>query len=102
MPKMNETVFFHPLNRTLILTDLSVNFPPAESFWLRFYRSRIQDYDGKLAMPRLIKLLVRDRQALKSSCERILQWDFDRIIVTHGELLETGGQEAFKKAFQWL
>ncbi len=102
MPTMNETVFFHPASRTLILTDLSVNFPPAETFWLRFYRRKIQDYDGKLAMPRLIKLMVRDRHALRYSCDRILQWDFDRITVTHGEVFETGGKEAFKKAFEWL
>ena len=98
MPSMNEVVFLHPASRTLILTDICFNYPPAKSFWMRLYRQKVQDYDGKFTMARLIKLMVRDRRAFKSSCERILQWDFERVTVTHGEVLETGGKEAFRKA----
>jgi hypothetical protein len=32
----------------------------------------------------------------------IASWDFDRIIVGHGELLETGGHSAFRDAYAWL
>jgi hypothetical protein len=32
----------------------------------------------------------------------ILEWDFERVIVTHGEVLETGGREALRSAFEWL
>jgi hypothetical protein len=102
MPALNEVVFFHPVSRTLILTDLCVNYPPSESTLLRLYRRWIQDYEGKFAMARLIKLMVRDRGALRSACDRILQWDFDRVTVTHGEVLESGGKEAFRNAFRWL
>ena len=101
MPVLNEVVFFHPTSRTLVLTDLCVNFPPTESFWLRFYRKWIQNYEGTLAMPRIIKLMVSDREALRSSCDRILRWDFDRVTVTHGEVLESGGREKFENAFRW-
>ena len=102
MPTMNEVVFFHPLSRTLILTDICVNFPPAESFWLRLYRQYVQDYDGKFAMARLIKLMVRNRRTFGASCRQILQWDFDRVTVTHGQVLESGGREAFQKAVSWV
>jgi len=102
MPALSEVVFFHPASRTLISTDLCFNYPPAESFWMRLYRQKIQDYDGKFCMARLIKFTVRDRQALKSSCDRILKWDFDRITVTHGEVLESGGRKAFQNAIDWL
>jgi hypothetical protein len=36
------------------------------------------------------------------SLDRILSWDFDRVIVGHGELLETGGRSAFRDAYAWL
>ena len=101
MPALNEVVFFHPPSRTLVLTDLCVNFPPAQSFLLRFYRRWIQDYEGKFTMARIIKLMVRDREALRSSCDRILRWGFDRVTVAHGEVLESGGREAFENAFRW-
>jgi len=102
IPALKEVVFFHPASRTLILTDLCLNYPTSGSTLLRLYRRWIQDYEAKFAMARLIKLMVRDRQALKASCERILQWDFDRITVTHGEVLESGGKEAFRRAVRWL
>jgi hypothetical protein len=102
MPALNEVVFFHPASRTLILTDLCVNYPPSESSWLRLYRRWIQDYEAKFTMARIIKLMVRDRRAIRSSCDRILRWDFDRVTLTHGEILESGGKEAFRKAFRWL
>jgi hypothetical protein len=32
----------------------------------------------------------------------VLAWDFDRVTVTHGEPLETGGKEALRRAYAWL
>lgn len=101
-PSMNEVVFFHPLSQTLLLTDICVNFPATNSFLLRLYRRYVQDYDAKFAMARLIKFMVRDRKAFRASCELILQWDFNRVTVTHGQVLEAGGREAFRKAVGWV
>jgi hypothetical protein len=47
-------------------------------------------------------LPVRDRAAARRSLETILAWDFDRVVVTHGRALETGGREALRRAFAWL
>jgi len=101
IPMLNEVVFFHKDSRTLLVTDLVFNYPPTGGFWIRLYR-KLEGCDGRFVVARLIKLLVRDRKALKRSCDRILQWDFDRIIVTHGEVLESGGKGAFRAAVQWL
>jgi hypothetical protein len=46
--------------------------------------------------------LTRDRKAARASLERVLQWDFDRIIMAHGEVLQSGGKTAMQKAFRWL
>jgi hypothetical protein len=45
---------------------------------------------------------IRDWQAARESVERILRWDFDRIIVSHGDVLEAGGHEHFAAAFAFL
>ena len=34
--------------------------------------------------------------------ERIVGWDFDRVIVAHGEVLEGGGPEALRRGYAWL
>ena len=31
-----------------------------------------------------------------------MAWDFDRVTVTHGEVLESGGKEAMAGAFAYL
>ena len=49
-----------------------------------------------------MRLGIRDRRAARASVDKILQWDFDRIIVTHGDVLETGGHERFAAAFAFL
>lgn len=59
---------------------------------------RIHGAYGRFGPTRLVRLLLRDRAALA----RILGWDFDRIIVTHGDVLEHGGQEAVRAAFAVL
>jgi hypothetical protein len=50
----------------------------------------------------LERLLVRDRAAARRSLERILAWDFERVVVAHGAVLESGGREALRAAYTWL
>ena len=62
---------------------------------------------GPRMRPRLgptvaFRLGIRDREAARHSVERILDWDFDRILPGHGEIVETGGKDKFKRDFAWL
>jgi hypothetical protein len=54
------------------------------------------------AVPRVVKLAYRDRSAARRSLETVLAWDFDRVIVAHGAVLESGGKEIVRQAFGWL
>jgi len=100
-PPLNEVVFFHPATRTLILTDLAFNIPKEAAkrsplfYWL---------WDvGHFGPHRFVRLRgIRDQQAARGSVEKILSWKFDRIIVSHGEVLETDGHNHFAKAFAFL
>jgi uncharacterized protein DUF4336 len=97
-PLMNEVVFFHPASRTLLLTDLAFNMvrPPAGRARLFCW---LVGASGRFGPHRIVRLGMRDRPAARASIERILQWDFDRIVVTHGEVLEQGGKQRFAAAF---
>ena len=48
------------------------------------------------------RILIRDRAAARASLEKILAWDFERVTVTHGSVLEHGGREALRKSYEWL
>jgi hypothetical protein len=45
---------------------------------------------------------VRKRRAARDSVERILDWDFDRIVVGHGAIVESGGRQVFRSALSSL
>ena len=55
---------------------------------------------GRFGPHRIIRLGIRDRGAARASLDRILQWDFERVIVTHGDVLEHGGKPRFAEAFK--
>jgi hypothetical protein len=101
IPAISEVAFLHAASRTLLLTDLAFHPTPASSPGLRRWTrlSRVRDGFGPNAV---VRLLIRDRRALRASIERVLAWDFDRVTVTHGEVLEHGGREALRKAWAWL
>jgi hypothetical protein len=92
MPKVREHVFLHRATRTLIVADLVFNFGPRSSAWTRwFFRwpGGIRQFPG---MSRLFRASIRDRAAFARSIETMLQWDFDRLIVGHGEIIESGAK----------
>ncbi len=37
-----------------------------------------------------------------AASEQILAWDFDRIVVAHGDVLERNGRERLRAAYSWL
>ena len=51
---------------------------------------------------RLYRPALLDRRRMRMSMERILDWDFDQIIVGHGAVVENNGKEVFRTAFRWL
>jgi hypothetical protein len=100
-PYENEVVFFHRASRTLILCDLAFNFGPRSAAPTRWLMKLLRSY-GRLGPSKLDPLLIRDRVAARGCLERILAWDFDRVIVAHGEVQESGGKELLRSGYAWL
>jgi hypothetical protein len=100
-PYENEVVFFHRPSRTLILCDLAFNFSAGTATVTRLLMTLLRSY-GRFGPSTLDPLLIRDRPAARASLERILAWDFDRVIVAHGDVLESGGHAALRHGYSWL
>jgi hypothetical protein len=100
-PYLNEVAFLHRPSRTLLLTDLGFHPTPASRRGLRVWTTltRVPDGFGPNAVARLT---IRDRRAFRASLDRVLEWDFDRVVVTHGEVLESGGPGRLRRAYAWL
>ncbi len=101
LPMMNEVVFHHRASRTLLVCDLAFHIGP-EAPWLTRACFRLVGGYGSFGPTIVERLLIRDRDAARASLERILAWDFDRVIVSHGKILESGGREALRRGYAWL
>lgn len=99
-PRLHEFQFFHVKTRTLIAGDLCCNFG---SLMMRVVaQGRIRPRLGPPTECRILGILFRDRRAVRDSLERILEWDFDRILPGHGEVVHSDGRHAFEKSFAAL
>lgn len=96
-----EVVFLHRPSRTLILTDLCFNIPSARGL-VTTTLARLLGTHERFAASRLLRLILADRPATRAALTRVLAWDFDRVIIGHGVIQETGGNAALEDAFAWL
>jgi hypothetical protein len=95
---VSEVSFLHRPSRTLILTDACFHILEAKrrdrlgwrllGVWKRF---------GPSLTART--LLLRDRARVADWLERVCRWDFGRIVVAHGEVLERASAAALREAF---
>jgi hypothetical protein len=99
--RLQETVFFHRASRTLLLTDLCFHVRSARRARTRWLLTAMGTWN-RFACSRLLRSMLGDPAAVGAAVDRILEWDFDRVSVAHGEVLETGGREALREAFAWL
>lgn len=101
-PFVNEVVFFHPASRTLSFTDLVFNIAKSDGNLATRAFFALLGATGRFGPHRMMRLFIRDRAAARESVARILRWDFERVTVTHGDVLEHGGKEAVRRAFEYL
>ena len=100
-PLANEVVFFHPPSRSLLLTDLAFNIGSDSPTATRLAFRLLGAYN-RFGPSLLERVLIRDRSAARASLQGILAWDFDRVIMAHGQVLKRGGREALRAGYAWL
>lgn len=101
-PGLNEVVFLHRASRTLLCLDLCFNVRESASLVTRWFM-RVNGAYGRFGPSRIFRYVVmKDARAMRASVDRILAWDFDRVSVAHGEILERGGRDALRASFAWL
>jgi hypothetical protein len=101
-PIVHETVFVHAKSSTLIVTDLVFNVGQADDVWTRVTLGGMLGATGGVRMSRTIKFSVRDRARFKQSVDRVLEHDFQRVTVTHGDVIRTDAKDSLRAAAAWL
>lgn len=100
IPRVEEVVLFHQDSRTLLLADLAFNVVEARGIAKLAFR--LAGAYGSFGPSRMLKRMVRDRDAARASRDAVLAWDFDRVIVSHGVVLQSRGQRLFRAGWSWL
>jgi hypothetical protein len=98
---LREVVFCDRESGTLIVADLLQTDDPASPLLTRL----VKRLNGIHEKPRPLlpfRLGFRDKAAARASVERILSWDFDRILLCHGPIVESGGKALFREAYSFL
>lgn len=97
---MEEVDFLHRESRTLVVADLCEHFGPASPLLTRLV-ARVSRMYGRPRMPPDWQWTFRDHARRRASFERLLGWDFDRVILAHGALLTTGAKRVFQREYAW-
>lgn len=95
---LTEILFHHRPSRTLIVGDACWNVTASTPLTARVWAG----FRTGVAPTPAFRRSSTDRRAARASVERILAWDFDRILIGHGEIVESGGREACRRAYAWL
>jgi hypothetical protein len=96
-PGLNETVFFHRPSRTLLVSDLLFNIEQPANFVTKVVLN-VMGTRGRLAMSRAWRRYTKDRDKLRASVEKVLDWDFARILPAHGAVFESAQAPKHAKA----
>ncbi len=99
-PDARDTAMLHTESQTLILTELVFNFGNEEPMWTEIMLNVAIGGEHHPGMSRPFKWGVKDAEAFEKSLELLLSWDFDRVIVGHGDVIETGGKAKLREAIQ--
>lgn len=102
-PEFGEVVALHRPSRTLIVADLIFHFSHPEGFWQKALLTLATvggEYDPGVTKP--FKKAIKDHEAFEKSVNALLEWDFDRVIVGHGDPIPSGGKEKLREALKAL
>lgn len=102
---MREVAMFHRASRSLILVDLIENFTDATPHVggaLKFWFKVVFRMWNKPGPAPEYRMGWRDRQAAAGSLRRILAWDFQRIVLSHGDLIDAAAHEVASKAWSGI
>lgn len=99
-PLTNEVVVLHRPTRTLVITDLAFHFTRDDPWFTRAAMWCSGAYPG-------CKVSALERFGVKRAVAReeiagLLDLDFDRLILSHGAIIETGGKDALHGAWRFL
>ena len=99
IPKISENVFFHLESKSLIVSDLCFNLLGIHGIAPKIIFGMFGTYD-QFAVSRFFMSYVKNKNLFQKSLDQIFQWDFEKIIMGHGLIVDSNAKGLLKEAFQ--
>ena len=96
----NEVVFFHRKSKSIVCCDFIFNLATHPSRLTRVL-TRLMGH-GEPGVTLLERVMIRDRVPAREQIERIVGWAADRIVLAHGDIIESNGTDVVRRAYRWL
>ena len=100
---MSEVALLHRPTRTLLLVDLVERFgddTPNINWVLRACMKLLGMWNQPALAPEYRFAGWKDRAAARVALERILAWDFERVVIAHGDLVERDAKAVLRRAWR--
>lgn len=102
-PLIEEVLFFHKQSRTVILDDLIQIHPKLKGRPFHNALCKLEGVDAPHGgVPLDIRLCFTNRDLARRSLEKLLSWDFERLIIAHGVCVENEAKPFVEQVFRWL
>lgn len=97
---LNEVEFLHRPSGTVIMGDFIQNYVPGKSA-ARNLLLKLAGVDGGTPVD-VRASFIGNKASGRASLERLLSWEFDKLIVAHGQCVDHDAREFVRRAFSWL
>ena len=100
---IKEIVFLHRASGTVILDDLVQVHRKAPG---KHFHNTLIEVEGVRSpyggVGLDIRLSFTNRRLARQSLDRLLSWDFDKLIIAHGACIKKDAKQFVARAFRWL
>ncbi|TCD65752.1 hypothetical protein EIP91_002236 [Steccherinum ochraceum] len=101
----HDVAWLHLSSKTLIVADLIFNLPATEQYSASskpkakpaFFLPKLEPYSE--GFRKFLWGEGKDKEAMKRDAKTVAGWDFERIIMCHGDIIEKDAKKAWESAF---
>lgn len=97
-PAVDESWIFHEASGTLVITDFAFHLRGEYNAFVRMFLRWNQSL-GTFGPTKHGLGQVKDRKAFRRSVDRALELPIGRIVVSHGDVVETDGRDVLRAGF---
>ena len=98
---LDEVHFLHERSGTVVIGDFIQTWPAQPGRPILNVLLKVAGVTEG-GVPLDIKLSFWNRRLARESLEKLLTWDFDRLILAHGPCVESAAKAFVRRAFRWL